>query len=117
MVISGHNFHPFWSYTAIQHGRIDLIAENMMNIVVFLPVGLLLGMAIKGIKWWQAILIGCCLSFIIEALQLIFKRGFAEVDDVIHNSLGCLIGFGLYKLVALLYKILPFLDKNKVINR
>jgi len=32
------------------------------------------------------------------------KRGFCEVDDVMHNSLGCLIGYGIYKLVRYGYK-------------
>lgn len=41
--ISQYDFHPFWSYKAIQNGREDLLAENIMNVVVFIPVGLLLG--------------------------------------------------------------------------
>lgn len=44
----GHSFHPFWSYETIQNGRLDLIAENVMNVVVFLPVGLLLGIAFRA---------------------------------------------------------------------
>lgn len=39
-----------------------------------------------------AVLIGCCISFTIEALQFWFIKGFSEVDDVMHNTVGCLIG-------------------------
>lgn len=42
--VVGHNFSPFWSYEAIKNGREDLIAENIMNVVVFVPVGILLGL-------------------------------------------------------------------------
>ena len=69
-----------------------------MNVVVFIPVGLLLGSAFKQMTWWKALLIGCSISVTIESLQFFFLRGFSEVDDVIHNMVGCLIGFGVYAI-------------------
>ena len=88
-----YDFQPFWSYKAIQDGREDLLAENIINVVVFIPVGLLLGIAFKQMTWWKALLIGCSISVTIEALQFFLMRGFSELDDVIHNTLGCAIGF------------------------
>jgi len=88
-----YDFQPFWSYKAIQDGREDLLAENIMNVVVFIPVGLLLGIAFKQMTWWKALLIGCSISVTIEALQFFLMRGFSELDDVMHNTLGCAIGF------------------------
>jgi glycopeptide antibiotics resistance protein len=88
-----YDFQPFWSYQAIQEGREDLLAENIMNVVVFIPVGLLLGIAFKQVTWWKALLVGCSISVTIETLQFFLMRGFSEVDDVIHNTLGCLIGY------------------------
>ena len=35
----------------------------------------------------------------ISTLSVIW-RGYAEFDDVFHNTLGCLIGFVLYAVVA-----------------
>lgn len=91
--IVGYNFHPFWSYAAIQQGRAFLIPENIMNVIVFMPVGALLGFVFRSIKWWQVLLIGCGISVSIEALQFFTHRGFSEFDDVFHNTLGCVIGF------------------------
>lgn len=88
-----YDFYLFWSYQAIQDGREDLLAENIMNVVVFVPVGLLFGIAFKQMTWWKALLIGCSISITIEALQFWFMRGFSEVDDVMHNTVGCLIGW------------------------
>lgn len=34
----------------------------------------------------------------IEVLQLIFKRGYFELDDIFHNTLGSCLGFVCYKL-------------------
>ena len=91
------DFQPFWSYKAIQDGREDLLAENIMNVVVFIPVGLLLSIAFKQVTWWKALLIGCCISVTIEALQFFLMRGFSELDDVMHNTVGCLIGWLMVK--------------------
>lgn len=87
-----YDFHPFWSYS-----RPELMVENIMNVVAFILVGLLLSIAFKKMTWWKALLIGCGISVTIEALQLFFKRGFSEVDDVMHNTVGCLLGWFMVK--------------------
>lgn len=98
-----YDWHPFWSYQTIDEGKGNLISENIMNVVLFIPVGLLLGLAIRNVKWWMAGLIGLCISLGIEALQFILWKGFSEFDDVMHNTVGCLLGFGLIHLVRLVY--------------
>lgn len=95
--LSGSNFQLFWSYQAIKEGREDLIYENIMNVLVFLPVGILLCSTFSKIKWWQVILIGLSISVSIEALQYVFKKGYSEFDDVFHNVLGCILGFFFYQ--------------------
>ena len=92
-----YDFHPLWSYKAIQDGRVELLSENIMNVIVFIPIGLLLGCAFKQTTWWKVLLIGCSISITIEALQFWFMRGFSEVDDVMHNTLGCVIGWIMVK--------------------
>lgn len=145
----GHNFHPFWSYVAIREGRENLLPENIMNVVAFVPIGILLGFMVKGswsqngsqdsqtrksdqkssagLKvpgltkrpfnlwsfarqesraksvWLIVLMTGLMISVSIEAMQYFFHRGFAETDDVMHNTVGCAIGFGLYKLTQLLF--------------
>ena len=90
-----YDFHPFWSYD-----KPDLLVENIMNVVVFMPVGLLIGAVIRQITWWKALLIGCSISITIEALQFYLLRGFSELDDVMHNTVGCLIGYCVYRVMA-----------------
>lgn len=96
--IRKYDFHPFWSYRAIQDGMVDLLPENVMNVVVFMPVGLLLGAAFRNMTWWKALLIGMGISISIETLQFVFYKGFCEIDDVTHNTLGSLIGYLLYRM-------------------
>ena len=93
-----YDFHPFWSYD-----RPELLVENIMNVVVFIPVGLLLGSAFKQMTWWKALLIGCSISITIEALQFWFMRGFLEVDDVMHNTVGCIMGYIIYSILVRIF--------------
>ena len=94
-------FHviPFRSYWYIWEGGRFLV-QVCMNVLAFVPIGLLLGCAFGRLRWRTVLLVGGGFSILIELLQFIFKRGFAEFDDVFHNVLGCAIGFGVYLLVA-----------------
>ena len=76
-----------------------------MNVVVFIPVGMILGslLRVKG-SWLVALLIGCSISITIEALQFWFMKGFSEVDDVMHNTFGCILGYILVKGSRLMVK-------------
>ena len=49
---------------------------------------------------WKVLAIGGGFSLLIEVLQFVLKRGFAEFDDVFHNLLGCAIGFLGYLALA-----------------
>lgn len=107
---NGHEFKPFWSYEAIENGRSELIAENVMNVVVFIPIGALLGFMVNGARCTVmkelliVLIVAMGISLSIEAMQYFFHRGFAETDDVMHNTIGCIVGYMLVLSVARLYK-------------
>lgn len=58
------------------------------NICWFVPLGMLLHR--KGML--RALGVGAAVSFSLEALQWLMKTGVSDVDDVIINALGALIG-------------------------
>lgn len=91
---------PFYSYIDIANGDRFLLPQVLMNIVMFIPIGFLLKAAFRGWGWKKVFLYGTLLSLLIEILQLVLMKGAAEVDDVIHNSLGCVMGYGLASLVS-----------------
>lgn len=99
-----YDLRPFWSYKAILNGKESLVTENIMNIVMFMPVGFLLRVAFMKIRWKSVLLIGLILSIGIEMLQFVYSKGFTEVDDVMHNTLGCVIGYGVYVLARYGYE-------------
>lgn len=93
---------PFWSYRVTG----DVLIQGIANIAAFFPLGLLLGYVFNNIEWWGLALIGGCLSFLIEILQFSFRRGVAELDDIFHNVLGCMIGYGVYIAITHIVKSL-----------
>ena len=70
----------------------------LLNILLFVPFGYLLPSLFPSKRWWQVILLGLVFSLTIELLQLITRLGYADVDDLINNTLGAAIGFLSYKL-------------------
>ena len=57
------------------------------------PAGILLpGVTGRKLKWWMGLLVGIMVSSAIEISQLWLCRGLFEFDDIIHNSLGCMLG-------------------------
>ncbi len=99
-----YNFTLFWSYSAIQEGREDIPYEILLNVLFFVPLGLLFGMAFKEINWWKVLVACLCISSSIEILQLVLNRGFAELDDIFHNVLGSMIGYSSYAMVKYVYE-------------
>ena len=78
---------PFWSYS-----HPELRMEIVLNYILFIPFGFLLYLCF-GKKWGlKVVLIGFLLSVSIEIVQLVFRIGLFEFDDMIGNTVGCLIG-------------------------
>lgn len=100
-----HNFTPFWSYArSLRRGCLIMSVDMVMNIAIFMPVGFLLGMAFHTFRWWHTMIIGGGISLGIELLQYFTKRGVSELDDVFHNTMGCLIGLFAYRMLFLLWR-------------
>ena len=75
------------------------------NVALFIPLGVLVPALSKRPRFWETLLTGVVLSLCFEALQYAFSWGASDIDDLILNTLGTLIG-------AFLYFVL-FLHKKK----
>ena len=90
-----YSFRPFLTYACLYNRR---IAEIILNILMFIPIGFFSGIAIIKMNIIKVIGLGFSLSSSIEILQLLTRRGVCNVDDVIHNTLGCIIGYAFFVL-------------------
>ncbi len=62
------------------------------NLIWFFPAGLLV--RLRGGRLWQAALAGFGLSMLVETAQFVLGSGVSELDDLILNTLGALLGYG-----------------------
>ncbi|NNJ28609.1 VanZ family protein [Lacrimispora defluvii] len=70
------------------------------NIVCFMPFGFFLPViSRRSRRFFNTTLLSFLFSLCIETTQLIFKVGSFDVDDMILNSLGGMIGYIFYKIV------------------
>lgn len=74
------------------------VAINILgNIAAFMPFGFMLPLLSKKYRSFIYVtLLSILFSLVIEALQMIMKVGIFDVDDILLNSLGGVLGYAFY---------------------
>ena len=94
----------FWTYRA-QLGTKAVVINLGGNLGAFIPFGLFVPIiSVKLRKAWKVILLGALLSTAIEFLQLVTKVGCCDIDDIILNTIGTMIGYWLFLLCHLIWR-------------
>ena len=77
----------------------DSLRNLFGNILLMIPFGYILPLIWKERinKCYKAVLLGVGVSLLIEIIQLITLKGFCDIDDVILNGIGCVIGWKIYR--------------------
>ena len=97
-------FHAFYSFVKdIQDGRLRISGNFIGNIILFIPVGVLFPLTGDEHKCVKTGFVALCFSIIIEIIQLVSHRGYFEVDDLILNTLGAVMGYGIYRVAMKLF--------------
>lgn len=85
-------------------------AYTVENILLFVPIGFLLPMAYKIFRnILFCTMMGFLISVLIEWSQYITKRGFVQLEDIVTNVMGTLVGFCMFMVVYFIYRIVYFL--------
>lgn len=80
--------------------RRDLLINVLGNVGLFVPSGILYPILYPKLdSFWKAVAAGVGLSLVIELLQLPFFVRATDVDDLLLNILGCMIGYGIWFLL------------------
>lgn len=91
------DFRLFWALRAWLHeepqGKQEFI-YYLQNILFFIPFGFLNPWKKSGWKsvWATAVLF----SIFLESTQYVTAKGLCELDDIISNTAGAMLGFGLW---------------------
>lgn len=85
---------------------VRIAIENLLgNTLAFCPLGFLLPMLLKRCNNYKSIFfISAGTSFLIEFIEEATYLGSGDIDDVILNVLGSLLGFAVYCLLKWLTK-------------
>lgn len=96
----GIQLRPFLAFWEARNAfTLQVWLNPLLNIAMFLPLGVLLPLAVKRFqRWYWMLAAGAGTSFAIEALQHLLNRGQADVDDLICNTLGAMLGYCLVML-------------------
>ena len=99
------NLIPFiylFDYPTVKEALLNLVG----NIAMFIPLGVVWPLVFPELSTHgKAIAAGVGISLTIEVLQLPFFDRASDIDDLILNSLGFLIGYGIYLLVRKIQSI------------
>ncbi|MCR5089565.1 MAG: VanZ family protein [Oscillospiraceae bacterium] len=74
--------------------------EPMLNMLLFIPMGYFLRELFHFFRdhVWRTVAAGFTISLLTETMQLVTHRGWYDVDDLINNTIGALIGAAVWKL-------------------
>lgn len=111
------NLVPFRStiryLTEFDSYNLDIVLTNTLgNVIIFIPFGFLLPLLFKQInnlKMASKIFIKFIL--LIESLQLLTFTGVFDIDDIILNMLGALIGYGSFVGMKYIWDRVKSVDK------
>ena len=106
--------HPFSPRLVLMPSEdlIKVTIDTILNVILFMPLGFFLPLLYKEYKTiGKVTLAGFILSLSIELVQL-FGRGATDINDLITNVIGTIIGYAIYKLF---YKLIG--DKTDTISQ
>ena len=82
-----------WSWRQVLSGNRYVLYMVIENIIMLMPMGLLLPFIInKRNAMIQTILFGFAFSLFIEVSQKVLNVGYFEVDDLLNNTIGVVLG-------------------------
>lgn len=80
------------------------VVGYLLNVIMLIPLGVLLPFLFSHQdSLWKVTGMGFLLSLLLEISQIFSSRA-TDVDDLLMNTLGAMVGFGLYKLMVKLVK-------------
>ncbi len=88
----------FWNYRDILGSK--AVALNLLgNVIGFMPFGLVLPVMHRSFRsFFRAVLLTATFSVAVELLQLLTRTGSMDVDDLILNTLGGILGYAVFAL-------------------
>lgn len=94
------NLVPFvWVRETYAMGFDKMIEQLLMNVAMLIPLGIFLPAALSSMrKWWKVLFCIALFILCVETVQYFIGRS-ADVDDLIMNTFGGMIGYGIFQIL------------------
>ena len=105
--IQAANFIPFTTIGAsLFNPQLPVELPTLIyNIAAFIPLGFLLPcISEKARRWYATLILGLLIALLFELVQLVTALGTADIDDLLLNVTGVMIGYGFFKLISLFFQ-------------
>ena len=91
---------------AIRKGSLEPLRHSFLNALMFVPLGFLFPMINRDnlARLLYVGPMGLMLSTSIEAIQMFLQIGQCDLEDIISNTLGAIVGLLLYKVYLYLFR-------------
>lgn len=109
-----NNFIPFKEILRYKIGSKYFIWNVVGNIAIFIPFGFAVSLYLRSKKAFKPFIIALITSTTIEFVQMFIGRSF-DIDDILLNCIGGLIGYFLYSILSTIEKHLPPVLKTTLI--
>ena len=110
---SGINIIPFREITRYEIGSTLFFYNVIGNIALFIPFGYFMSDKLKAKKTTQIIIISTIISLTAELIQYKIGRAF-DIDDVLLNVTGAIIGYFGYTIIQQIKHKLPNALQNNI---
>jgi len=111
------NLLPFHSIREnLKYGRSPVSWDMLYNMVMFVPFGVIYCYYQKNFRVYKAVGMSCLTTFFIESAQLVLKTGVVDIDDLIVNTIGSLVGIFFYIALQKMLQRAQMLDVHEVID-
>lgn len=102
----------FWDYKK-QIGYLSMFINLFGNVMVFIPLGIFLPMASRYRSFFTTMFAGFVLSLCIEVFQFITRVGSFDVDDLLLNTIGGVIGHIIFVICDTVGRYNGYKKKNR----
>lgn len=103
----------YWNHK-IEIGSMNVVLNLFGNVVCFMPLGFVIPI-LSNRKWkFIGTAFMCCFaSCFVETMQLISKLGSFDIDDIILNTFGGLLGYLLFAICNMIYRMVYKKNRRK----
>ena len=91
-------FRTILPYLLGEKGWMIAVINLAGNIVLLVPIGFLVPLVYRKMTWRKTLALAFAAGFVIEGMQALLRVGIFDIDDVILNGLGVVVGYWVFTM-------------------